>query len=268
MKDHTMSARLKISLLLLWLAAPCAVAPAGEPGNSDPVAGPPRSATAEDVLTLREGQYYRNGKRFAEISFNKFDLLWTVWQAMGDARSRQSRDKEQAALATEDKVLRGLHEMGFQTIRFFAVPPKALVPSYSDPEAKQLWFRALDAVLDLCERNQIQTVFCLGAAQMYDPPMAGRPEPTGREGPVELIGNPRSHSRQRLYAYLDEIVSRYKGRKAVAMWDITNELTNSANIGQWRGERMPTLGQVAAFYADVARRIKQNDPLRLVSNGG
>jgi hypothetical protein len=104
---------------------------------------------------------------------------------------------------------------------------------------------------------------------MHDPPPpAGHPAPAGHEGLFDLVGNPNSKSRRRLYAYLDEIVSRYKGRKAVAMWDITNELTNAANIGPWNGEPMPTLEQVAAFYADVARRIQQNDPLRLVSNGG
>jgi len=83
-----------------------------------------------------------------------------------------------------------------------------------------------------------------------------------------LIANPASHSRQRLYAYLDVIIARYKSRQSVAMWEITNELTNLADIGVRKGVPAPTLTQVAEFFDSVAKHIKVDDPLRLVSTGG
>jgi hypothetical protein len=71
---------------------------------------------------------------------------------------------------------------------------------------------------------------------------------------------------------LDETVSRYRNRKTVMMWEISNELTLNADIGDdhrvYEGQRMPTLKDVASFYDDVAKRIKASDPLRLVNNGG
>ncbi len=56
------------------------------------------------------------------------------------------------------------------------------------------------------------------------------------------------------------------------MWEISNELTHKADIGNrnrvHEGQRMPTLKDVAGFFDDTARRIKAADPLRLVSSGG
>src|ERR1051326_2259971 len=86
------------------------------------------------------------------------------------------------------------------------------------------------------------------------------------------MANPQSRSRQLLCRYLDETVARYRQRKTVLMWEISNEVTLSADIGDegriYNGERMPTLKEVAHFFDDVARRIKAADPARLVSSGG
>ncbi len=73
----------------------------------------------------------------------------------------------------------------------------------------------------------------------------------GEEHLRELIANPQSRSRKLLYQYIDETVTRYKHRKAVLMWEISNELTLHADIGDGNGirngQRMPTLKQVAGF---------------------
>jgi hypothetical protein len=71
---------------------------------------------------------------------------------------------------------------------------------------------------------------------------------------------------------IDETVARYKHRKAILMWEVSNELTLSADIGNrdriYNGQRMPTLKNVAGFFDDIAKRIKAADPLRLVNSGG
>jgi hypothetical protein len=86
------------------------------------------------------------------------------------------------------------------------------------------------------------------------------------------MSDPTSRGRQLLYRYIDETVARYKHRKAVLMWEVGNETTLSADIGNrdriYKGQRMPTLKNVAGFMDDVAKRIKAADPLRLVNSGG
>jgi len=94
----------------------------------------------------------------------------------------------------------------------------------------------------------------------------------GEEHLRELVSNPESRGRQLLYRYIDETVTRYKHHKAVLMWEIGNETTLSADIGNkdriYQGQRMPTLKDVGGFFDDVAKRIKAADPLRLVNSGG
>jgi hypothetical protein len=75
-----------------------------------------------------------------------------------------------------------------------------------------------------------------------------------------------------LYRCIDETVTRYQQRRTVLMWEISNEATLLADIGNkdriHDGRRMPTLKDVAGFVDDVAKRIKAADPLRLVNSGG
>src|SRR5690349_21689613 len=52
--------------------------PSTTPGvpNSVPV------LTKEDVLSIREGRFFLDGKPFVEISFNKFDLFWQLYDQL------------------------------------------------------------------------------------------------------------------------------------------------------------------------------------------
>ena len=75
--------------------------------------------TKDDVLSLREGRFYLDGQPFAEISFNKFDLFWQLYDqlAAGKALNRAN-----PMLLAQDRALRELHQMGFRTIGIFALP--------------------------------------------------------------------------------------------------------------------------------------------------
>ena len=225
-------------------------------------------ATARDVLTLQAGHFYLDSQPFAEISFNKFDLFWSLWQGLQDSRKQGQTDAWGKALAKQNISLHELHSFGCRTIRIFCAPYKEFGNSWeSDPAWRADFFKAMDMTLDLCDRHDIKVIYCLGAAHLYDSDNI-RKSHKGGDSQYELIVNPAAHSRQRLYDYLDTIIVRYRGRKTIAMWDITNELTNMADIGKRHGEPTPTLPQVAAFLDAVAQRIKAHDPLRLVSTGG
>ena len=52
---------------------PTAAEPAGEVGDL-----PSMTLTENDVLTVKDGLFYLEGKPFVEISFNKFDLFWQL----------------------------------------------------------------------------------------------------------------------------------------------------------------------------------------------
>jgi endo-1,4-beta-mannosidase len=163
------------------------------------------------------------------------------------------------------------------SIRFFAAPwgNRELRPVFDDPVKRETIFhRAMDTALDLCDKNDIKVVYSLGAGGFTDTAnVPGKGWVFGEEQPRELMSNPNSRGRQELYRYIDDVVSRYKNRKTILMWEISNETTLSADIMPdqgdiYQGERMPTLADVAGFLDDDAKRIKANDPLRLVNSGG
>ena len=141
------------------------------------------------------------------------------------------------------------------------------------PGKRKNLYAALDKTLELCDAHDIRVVWSLGAAAFTDTQLEpGKGWVFGEEQARELVANPESRGRKLLYRYMDETVARYRNRKAVLMWEISNEVTLLADIGDanrvYKGERMPSLKDVAGFFDDVARRIKSADPLRLVSSGG
>ncbi|HBQ64562.1 MAG TPA: hypothetical protein DD727_06510 [Clostridiales bacterium] len=231
--------------------------------------------TRNDVLSIRNGKYYLDGKPFSEISFNKFDLFWSIWD---EAYAGRPIGRDNPKVAAQAEALKELHDLGFRTIRFFALPfmHADWRKIYEDPDKREsVFYKAMDLVLDLCDENGIKVVYSLACGAFIDRIWSSEKASYlyGEEHTRELVGNPNSKSRQRLYAYLEDIVNRYKERKTILMWEISNELTNSADIGSpgddiYQGQRMPGMAQLAAFFNDTAKKIKSIDPLRLVNNGG
>jgi hypothetical protein len=223
------------------------------------------------VLSVQDGRFFLQGEPFAEISFNKFDLFWQLYDQLAAGKPLNAANP---LVQAQDKALRNLNELGFKTIRIFALPWGPAGPaSYADPEKRKNLYAALDKTLDLCDAHDIRVVWSLAAASFTDTRLD--PEKGwiyGEEQERELVSNPESRGRKLLYRYVDETVARYRHRKAVLMWEISNEVTLQADIGDahrvYNGERMPTLKDVARFFDDVAMRIKSVDPLRLVNSGG
>jgi hypothetical protein len=227
--------------------------------------------TKEDVLSIADGQFFLDGKPFAEISFNKFDLFWSLYNELAAGKPLEPTNP---MVVAQDRALRNLHELGFRSIRIFALPWGPEGPaSYADPKKRKWLYAALDKTVELCEAHNVGLVWSLGAGTFTDAKLdPNKGWVHGEEQLRELVANPESRNRQLLYRYIDETVARYRNRKAVLMWEISNEVTLQADIGGpdrvYEGERMPTLKEVAKFFDEVARRIKAADPLRLVNSGG
>jgi len=227
--------------------------------------------TRRDVLSIQNAQLFLEGEPFAEISFNKYDLFWQLYDQLA---AGQSLNSQNPLVQAQDKALRNLQQLGFKTIRIFALPWGPAGPeSYANPEERRNLYAALDKTMELCETHGIRVVWSLAAATFTDTKLdVAKGWIYGEEQERELVSNPESRGRKLLYRYIDETVARYRDRKAVLMWEISNEVTLQADIGDanrvYNGERMPTLREVARFFDEVAKRIKAADPVRLVTSGG
>jgi len=253
--------------ITLGIGSPVAWAAHGQT-DRPALAGPP--LRRDDVLSIRGGRFWLDGKPFAEISFNKFDLFWHLYEELAAGRTL---DDANPMVQAQEKALRNLREMGFRSVRIFALPWGPEGPaSYADPAKRPNLWAALDKTVELAEKHGIGLVWSLGAANFTDTKLTDKGWVYGEEQMRELISNRESRGRRLLYRYLDDVIARYKGRRAVLMWEISNEVTLTADIGDrdriYEGQRMPTLKDVAGFFDDVARSIKARDPLRLVSSGG
>ena len=207
-----------LAAIAVVLAALCA-APAGARLSKD------------DVLSLRNGKFYLHGKPFAEISFNKFDLFWEPFGLLKDGKGGTQEYRDM--VAAQDQSLRELHEMGFRTIRIFAAPWGIwdLRATFEDRVKREsVYYKAMDTVLDLCDKNDIQVVYSLGCANFTDHELRSGKWWLGEEHLRELAANPDSRSRKEMNAYVDEVVKHYKGRKSILMWELGNEITLGADI--------------------------------------
>ena len=222
--------------------------------------------TKNDVLSIQNNRFMLDGKPFAEISFNKFDLFWSLWQ---EAMAGKELNDYNPMVQRQQKALSDLSKAGFKTIRFFGMVHESQFKWFKsvytdDVKSEKIYYQALDKAIELLERNNLRAVFSLGCSAFAD-------EEAG-EHLRELVTNPKSVSRKLLNDNIDDIVSRYKNSKAILMWEVTNELTLFWDVQpgtlESNGKRRPTMEASIQFYKDVIARIKKKDPLRLVNSGG
>lgn len=208
-------------------------------------------AEKSDFLQVRGTELYLHGKPFYEISFNKFDLFWQ----MRAAEFKQGGFGSDPA-ATAENALQNFHQLGFKTIRVVIDESR----EYRDPATRDRFIAVVDRLLDLCDKYDVRVVASLNLTHKHYSDLSG-------ESFAEYVANPQTKSRAMAREYVREIVTRYRDRKTIAMWEHGNELLLKADIGgverTWSGLRVPTLAEVAAFHeAESAfiRSLDQNHP--------
>jgi hypothetical protein len=216
MITHT-SARTRSALL--GLAIVCSALATGLAAT-----GPTTPKAPAGFLTRQGSRLMLDGKEFRAVSFNKYDLF-----EQSALRELDQPGKSEFGFAEE--ALKELHDHGFTIIRTNVSP-------YWSGTWKQLWldddpqkqiekrrryFEQFDAVLDLCDRYQIRIIgsLCWFVANLGD---------LGHHSIREGIANPASPGRKVVEEYIREVVTRYKDRPTIAMWELGNEWNLGADI--------------------------------------
>jgi len=211
----------------------------------------------------------QNGEPFYEISFNKFDLNWQIAadpQFNNGVVGNSEINLPEVCLPGAEEALRQLSENGFRTIRVFCNN----INMGKNEAERERFFAIADTMYDLCDKYGIQVVACMGLLSGEFLPgsyVDGAGWVSGGESFYDLLTAPDSQSRANLYDFIDAYVSRYKDRDTILMWEIVNEGNLDADIGYQVESITYSLGQLGAFYKDIADRIRQNDPDRLVTGG-
>lgn len=226
--------------------------------------------TKNDVLSVQNGIYYLDGAPYAEIGWNKFDINWLFFDEVYAGRTLTANN---AMLKKQQASMKELADAGVKTIRFFGcVHPNSFynkwLPAYNDPIKRgTMCDAAMDSAISTCEKYNIRAIVSLMCDNFVDRTT------TPSENIRELVVDPNSKSRVLLYDYLNHVINRYKNRRGVLAWEVSNEMTLGCDILPGTrinaaGERLPTHAQLSQFYKDVCAKIKTYDPLRMVTSGG
>ncbi len=224
------------------------------------------SRKKDGILRSVGGRLYMNGEPYYEISFNKFDMFY---QILSEYVPDGQFPSEEYTVSAAEAALKQLNELGFKSIRVF-VYSNALPDLMYNEESQKTYFKAMDQFFDLCDKYDIKVVVCLGLIESYllkNEYIEGKGWITGTETTTDIVADRDSESRQNVYKYLDMFISRYKDRKSVLMWEIKNEGSLDADVGEAVRNVHYSLLQLAGFYGDCADKIRSIDSEHLITSG-
>lgn len=215
-------------------------------------------------LQIRRNQLLWNGKPMLLVSVNKFDLFLRFLEG-GESQQQAAQAIEQAAA------------YGFTVIRFAGV---GFYPSHMrNWSNERVYWGAFDALVQTAKQHRVYLVPVIHWNTYLFPDMA-------HECVQDMLTNPDSRSRQYLWLYTYQLVSRYKGEPTVLFWELTNEMNLLADLEfqhpYGRSDLNPvhkgtaymrlrrdhfTTNQMIPFLKEWAEFIHRVDPSRPISSG-
>ena len=213
-------------------------------------------------LTRQGSDLHLGGAPFHELSFDKFGLLAQFSPALGEDWG----DRGPGTVAAAEDALRTLGSRGFRVIRVAVSPYSAsgfegaffdADPARQAQERRE-YFAAFDQMLDACDRHGIRIVASLQWSVETIGKLGGQPLRAAMTDPDSL-------GRRRVAEFVRAVVTRYRDRPTVAMWEVGNEYNLVADI-QWPQFDV-TSDQVAAFVHDTATLVRSIDANHLITTG-
>lgn len=151
---------------------------------------------------------YLNGRPFRCVAVNKFNLFLSFLKG--------GEDKEQAIKAIEEASKQGFKVIRFSGVGYYPVDMRHWA-------REEIYWKAFDELVDVAKKNDVYLIPTLYWNIFLFPDMAG-------ECVQDILHNPDSRSRQYLWLYTYQIVSRYKEEPTILFWELTNEMNLLADL--------------------------------------
>jgi hypothetical protein len=214
-----------------------------------------------------------------DLGANQFDLLQ---QYLGYASGGNgSPAYQRVTRAMGRKAILDARDAGFTFVRvsmsgYFPVvhngPRNDVLPLWqSDP--RKFW-QGVDALFDDLDRAGLKVVPTLLWNPLQFPALAGDTE-------ADFIGQPASASRRLATQFVGDFARRYRGRRTILFYELTNEFNLDTDLDRVRRcqkehaaapQRCGPVGNFStddlhAFAKDMLSVLRQADPDHLVSSG-
>jgi len=148
------------------------------------------------------------GKPYRMAAINKFDLFHCFLAG--------KEKKQQAVIAIAEAA-----RHGFKAIRFAGV---GFYPGDMNSwPIKEKYWGAFDSLIETAKEQKVHLIPVINWNVYLFPDMAG-------ECMQDMILNSDSRSRQYLWLYTHQIVTRYKNEPTVLFWELTNEMNLHADL--------------------------------------
>lgn len=192
------------------------------------------------------------------------------WQRLGRALARKSLD-----------------DARYYNFAFLRISATGYGPRHpKDRNDLALWqsdpakyWQIIDTMMDDVEKRHLQLVVTLNWQSMQFPNIAG-------ETRTDMIARPSSRSFELAARYAREFVQRYRQRRAILFWELTNEMNLSADLdSQQRCERSDvaqasgdedlycqangnySTDEMLGYMRAMAEVVRAADPTRPISSG-
>ena len=217
-----------------------------------------------DQLMRLGNKLYMNGEPYYAVGAyfpGLFQTVMTRYLTQGSEEASWTKDAEQE--------LSKLQEQGVRAVRF-SCSTELLPNLLYDDVSMGKYLEAMDALLDACDRYDIQVALCFDLISPCFIAKENAPRYgwlTGEEQVVDLVANPLSESRKIVLPFLEKFVSRYKDRNTILLYEISDAANLDADTGVYRKEATYSLGQLASFYKECVTTIRNSDPDCIISSG-
>jgi hypothetical protein len=212
------------------------------------------------------------------LGANKFDLL-LQYEGYNDFSDRSDAYRR-VTRAMARKAILDAKDAGFGFLRVSVTGYGGSDPRTSQRDMLRLWqsdpatyWLRVDEMLDDLDRADLQLVPTLLWHYLQFPALTG-------ETSTDFIRNPTSASRILATRYIQDFVTRYRGRKTILFYELTNEFNLHAGMDVHSRclEKNPdparcvstgnfTLDDLNKFAHDMVEQLHRLDPSRQVSSG-